>query len=314
MKKMSTRSWKIALEKIVRLKNSEAFWGYIFILPLVLGVLIFSLAPILFSFGMSFTSWDSMTKPLFIGFENYIKLFTDPEIKNEIFNTLYYTVGTVPATLILSVLLANTLNKKIPAKGLFRTIYFLPSVTMPVAIAIVWRWLLNSEYGLVNHILGFFGIEGPMWLGDSRFIMPAIILIVIWSQVGYNMIILLAGLQGISDSFYEAADIEGAGEFTKFIKTTVPLLSPTIFFLLTMMLMNAFKAFDIIYVFSGSGADMAQGPILNATRTMVYGIYERGFVFMNMGYASAEAVLLFLIIVFITALQFWSQKKWVYYD
>lgn len=301
-------------KKLRSLRGSERLHGYLFIAPTVLGVFVFSVCPIVFSFCMSFTDWDSLTAPIFVGLRNYEQMLRDPEIANEVRNTLFYTLGTVPLTLLLSLVLANALNKKIPGKGVFRTLYFLPVVTMPVAVAMVWRWLLNSEFGVVNQVLGFFGINGPMWLGDPKYVMTAIILVVVWSQVGYNMIILLAGLQGISDSYYEAADIEGASEFKKFTRITVPLLSPSIFFITITMLMNAFKAFDIIYVFSGSGKDMAQGPVLTATRTMVYGIFERGFVFMDMGYASAEAVFLFFIILGITAFQFIMQKKWVNYD
>lgn len=313
MKRQLTRAGRTG-GRIRSLRDSERLCGYLFIAPTVLGVLIFSICPILFSFAMSFTDWDSLTQPIFVALDNYRKMFSDPEIHNELRNTLIYTIGTVPLTLVFSLLLANALNKKIPGKGLFRTLYFLPVVTMPVAVAMVWRWLLNSEFGVVNQVLSWFGIDGPMWLGDPKYVMMAIILVVVWSQVGYNMIILLAGLQGISESYYEAADIEGASEWKKFFHITIPLLSPSIFFITITMLMNAFKAFDIIYVFSGSGKDMAQGPVLNATRTMVYGIYERGFVFMDMGYASAEAVFLFLIILAITAFQFIMQKKWVNYD
>lgn len=314
-----TKTWKKLRESRIgrvfhSLGNNEQVCGFVFIAPVVVGILIFSILPIIFSFAMSFTEWDSLTEPVFVGLRNYKEMFSDPEIGNELRNTLYYTIGTVPLTLILSLLLANVLNKKIPAKGLFRTLYFLPVVTMPVAVAMVWRWLLNSEFGVVNQLLGLFGIDAPMWLGDPRYIMPAIILVVVWSQVGYNMIILLAGLQGIPDSYYEAADLEGASEWTKFTRITIPLLSPSIFFISITMLMNAFKAFDIIYVFSGSGKDMAQGPVLEATRTMVYGIYERGFTFLDMGYASAEAVFLFVIILIITLFQFVMQKRWVYYD
>lgn len=294
--------------------NSECAWGYLFIAPLVLGVYFFSIGPILYSFGASFTNWDGLTKPVFIWLDNYKELFSNKEAIKEITNTLYYTVGTVPLCLILSILLANTLNKKVIGKSMFRTIYFLPSVTMPVAVAMVWRWLFNSDLGLINIFLGVFHLPQPMWLGDPHYIMPAIIIVSIWSQVGYNMIILLAGLQGISTTYYEAADIEGASERVKFSRITLPLLSPTIFFLLTMMLINAFKAFDIIYVFAGGASNFGQGPMLTATRTMVYGIFEKGFMFMKMGYASAEAVLLFLVILVITIIQFVFQGKWVHYE
>lgn len=263
---------------------------------------------------MSFTNWNSLSIPDFTGAANYLKLLKDANIGIELRNTLLYTLGTVPITLILAVLIANALNQRIPCRGLFRTAYFLPVVTMQVAVAMVWRWMLNSEFGIVNQALALFGITGPMWLGDTRFIMFAVIMVTVWNKLGYNTIILLAGLQGISDSYYEAADIEGASSWKKFTKITLPLLSPSIFFVAITLTMDALKAFDIIYVFTGSGADSSSSPMLKAIRTMVYGIYENGFINMKMGYACAEAVILFLIIMAITAFQFYMQKKWVYYD
>ena len=294
--------------RLKQIHDSEKFNGYLFIAPLVLGVLIFSILPILFAFAMSFTDWNSLCTL------NYSKLLQDPNLGIELRNTLLYTIGTVPVTLILAVLIANALNQKIPCQGLFRTIYFLPVVTMQVAVAMVWRWLLNSQFGVVNQVLAWFGIEGPMWLGDSNFIMIAVIIVTVWNKLGYNTIILLAGLQGISDSYYEAADIEGISAVKKFTKITLPLLSPSIFFVSITLTMDALKAFDIIYIFTGSGADSSSSPMLKAIRTMVYGIYENGFINMKMGYACAEAVILFCIIMAITALQFYMQKKWVYYD
>ena len=297
-----------------RLHDSEKFNAYLFITPLTIGVLVFSVIPILFAFAMSFTNWNSLSAPQFAGLANYLRLAGDANVTIELRNTFLYALGTVPVTLILSVLIANALNQKIPCRGLFRTVYFLPVVTMQVAVAMVWRWLLNSQFGIVNQALAFFGIQGPMWLGDTRFIMFAVILVTVWNKLGYNTIILLAGLQGISDSYYEAADLEGAGGWKKFTSITLPLLSPSIFFVSITLTMDALKAFDIIYVFTGSGADSSSSPMLKAIRTMVYGIYENGFINMKMGYACAEAVILFLIIMAITAFQFYMQKRWVYYD
>ena len=306
--------WGRIRYKAKQLHESEKFNAYLFIAPLTAGVLIFSIIPILFAFGMSFTNWNSLSIPDFTGAANYLKLLKDANIGIELRNTLLYTLGTVPITLILAVLIANALNQRIPCRGLFRTAFFLPVVTMQVAVAMVWRWMLNSEFGIVNQALALFGITGPMWLGDTRFIMFAVIMVTVWNKLGYNTIILLAGLQGISDSYYEAADIEGASSWKKFTKITLPLLSPSIFFVAITLTMDALKAFDIIYVFTGSGADSSSSPMLKAIRTMVYGIYENGFINMKMGYACAEAVILFLIIMAITAFQFYMQKKWVYYD
>ena len=294
--------------------NNEGIWGYLFIAPNALGVYFFSIGPILYSFYMSLTNWDNLTNPVFVGFKNFLELLTDKNFSRELFNTFYFTVGTVPLALIISILLANALNKKIPFVPGFRTIYFLPSVTMPVAVAIVWRWLFNSELGLVNMFLGILRLPEPHWLSDPKFIMLAIIIVGIWSTIGHNIVILLAGLQNIPSSYYEAADMEGAGETVKFLKITVPLLTPAVFFLLITMLINALKAFDVIYIFSGGASNYVQGPLMDSVRTIVYGIFENAFLYMQMGYASAKAVVLFIIIMAITVLQFVFQDRWVHYE
>lgn len=293
--------------------KSEWIWGYLFVAPIMIGIAVFAVGPLLYSFYMSVMDWNGLSDKIFIGFDNYKNVFSDKTIGREFINTLYYALGTIPLSLILSILLANILNQKLSGVSLYRTIFFLPSVTMPAAIAIVWKWLFNSKIGLVNMFLGLFHIPGIIWLGDTRYIMPAIIIVSIWGCIGYNMVILLAGLQGIPQSFYEASVIDGATKWNKLVKITLPMLTPSIFFLLTMSLMNAFKAFDVIYMFSGA-ANATQGPLLEATRTMVYGVYEKGFTFLRIGYASAEAVVLFAIILFVTALQFIFQKKWVHYE
>ncbi len=292
----------------------EAIWGFLFILPMISFIYFFSLGPIIYSFSSSFTEWDGITTPVFVGLGNYKALFANPEFWQEFLNTLTYTVGVVPISLLLSILLADALNRSFKGRDFFRTVFFLPSVTMPVAIAIVWKWLYNSDYGIINSILSVFGIQGPSWVGDPRFAMPSVVIVTIWRQVGYNMIILLAGLQGISSTYYEAASIEGASRFKQFTKITLPLLSPTIFFLSIIMLIDAFKAFDFIYIFSGGSQQTFRSPSLDALRTIVYGIFENGFKFLRMGYASAEAVVLFGIILIVTLIQFYFQKKWVHYD
>lgn len=300
------------INKKFKIKDSW-FWGYLFISPIALGIAIFSIRAIFYSFFTSLTEWDGLTPAIFTGFKNFAELFSDRQVGREFLNTMYYTVFTVPISLVLSLLLANALNQNIPGKTIYRVIYFLPSVTMPVAIAIVWQWLFNSKYGIVNQFIQIFGIKGPMWLGDVNYIMPAIIIVSVWSSIGYNMVILLAGLQGIPSVYYEAAEIDGANKWIRFIKITIPMLTPTIFFIFITSLINAFKAFDIIFMFAGANSN-TQGPLLEATRTMVFGVYEKGFTFLRMGYASAEAVLLFVIIAVVTALQFAFQKKWVHYE
>ena len=290
--------------------NTDNFWGYLFVSPLLILMLIFSVGPIFFAFYMSLTDWQLSGAGSFIGLENFKELFADEATWKELKNSLIYTVFKVPIGVAISLILAYFLNQKIPFRGLFRVIYFLPSITMTVAIGLVWRYLFNSQYGIVNAILAVFGIQGPYWMADPKWFFPAIILVAIWQGIGYDMVILLAGLQNVPGMYYEAAKMEGASSFQCFRKITVPLITPSLFFVIIMEFMNSLKVFDLIYIFINSSF----GPIENAARTMVYGIYQKAFVHSRMGYASAEAVILFVIILAVTLVQFWGERKWVHYD
>ena len=292
--------------------RKEWKWAYVFIAPMVLGTLIFGIIPIFFSIGLSLTNWDGLGEITFTGLDNFKKIFTDDKLQYEIRNTLVYTFTTVPITLFISLGVSSLLNKGLKLTGMFRVIYFLPNVVMPVAVAMVWRWLLNSKVGIVNIFLKAIGLPAPNWISDPDFILPSLIMISVWSGIGYNAIILLAGLQGISPELYEAAKLDGANGRQIFWRMTVPLLTPSLFFLSTMNIMNGMRVFDIVYTFIGK-ADQG-GPIVDASRTLVFGIYERAFSFMNMGEASAEAVILFIMIMIATVLQFKFQDKWVFYE
>ena len=292
--------------------RKEWKWAYVFIAPMVLGTLIFGIIPIFFSIGLSLTNWDGLGEITFTGLDNFKKIFTDDKLQYEIRNTLVYTFTTVPITLFISLGVSSLLNKGLKPTGMFRVIYFLPNVVMPVAVAMVWRWLLNSKVGIVNIFLKAIGLPAPNWISDPDFILPSLIMISVWSGIGYNAIILLAGLQGISPELYEAAKLDGANGRQIFWRMTVPLLTPSLFFLSTMNIMNGMRVFDIVYTFIGK-ADQG-GPIVDASRTLVFGIYERAFSFMNMGEASAEAVILFIMIMIVTVVQFKFQDKWVFYE
>ena len=292
--------------------RKEWKWAYVFIAPMVLGTLIFGIIPIFFSIGLSLTNWDGLGEITFTGLDNFKKIFTDDKLQYEIRNTLVYTFTTVPITLFISLGVSSLLNKGLKLTGMFRVIYFLPNVVMPVAVAMVWRWLLNSKVGIVNIFLKAIGLPAPNWISDPDFILPSLIMISVWSGIGYNAIILLAGLQGISPELYEAAKLDGANGRQIFCRMTVPLLTPSLFFLSTMNIMNGMRVFDIVYTFIGK-ADQG-GPIVDASRTLVFGIYERAFSFMNMGEASAEAVILFIMIMIVTVVQFKFQDKWVFYE
>ena len=292
--------------------RKEWKWAYLFIAPTVLGTLIFGIIPIFFSIGLSLANWDGLGEITFAGLDNFKKIFTDDKLQYEIRNTLVYTFTTVPITLLLSLGVSSLLNKGLKLTGMFRVIYFLPNVVMPVAVAMVWRWLLNSKVGIVNIFLKAIGLPAPNWISDPDFILPSLIMISVWSGIGYNAIILLAGLQGISPELYEAAKLDGANGRQIFWRMTVPLLTPSLFFLSTMNIMNGMRVFDIVYTFIGK-ADQG-GPIVDASRTLVFGIYERAFSFLNLGEASAEAVLLFVMIMVVTVIQFKFQDKWVFYE
>lgn len=292
--------------------KQEWFWAYVFIAPMVIGTLIFGIVPILYSAGLSLMKWDGLGEKTFNGLTNFVNLMKDEKFRYEIRNTLVYTIAVVPITLMLSLGVANLLNKGLQATGFFRVIYFLPNIVMPVAVAMVWRFLLNSKVGLVNVLLRVLHLPTPGWISDPKYIMASLVIISVWSGVGYNAIIMLAGLQGISPSLYESARLDGASSIRIFWKITFPLLSPTLFFLTTMSIMNSMRAFDIIYTFIGK-ADQG-GPIVDASRTVVFGIYDKAFKFLNMGGASAEAMILFFMIAVITVVQFKLQDKWVFYE
>ena len=294
-----------------RIFNRECLWAYAFIAPILIGVLVFQIGPIFYSFYLSFTDSTGMNVPSFIGLSNYTGLLKNQDVVNEIRNTLLYTVTTVPVTLIISIFVATLLNKGLRGTGFFRVLFFLPQVTMPVAIALTWQSLFLST-GVINQLLGAVGLGQPYWISDPAYILWAIIIVSIWGGIGYNTVILLAGLQAISPTLYEAADIDGASEMVKFRKITIPLISPSIFFLLTMSIIEALKVFDIAYIFSRES--VVGGSLLDRTRTLVYGIYRQGFHLNKMGLASAQSVFLFGIIVVVTIIQLRLQKKWVYYE
>lgn len=300
--------------KLSKLARKEAMWGYIFITPGTLGVIVFTLFPLLFSFVMSFTDWSMLSNPHFLGLKNYIELFQDETAGKEFRNTFIYAFGTAPIGVFISLVLATLMNTKIKGRSFYRVVYFLPYVSMPAAITIVWQWMLNSETGLVNAIISALGFEKIPFMSDPNWIMPVMIFISIWQMIGYNMIILLAGLQNIPQTYYEAARVDGAGPVKQFFKITIPIVSPTLFFLMIISFINSFKAFDVVYMIVGAHAITGGGPLADASRTVVYGIYERSFIELRMGYAAAEAVILFFIILALTFIQFKLQNKWVHYD
>jgi multiple sugar transport system permease protein len=286
----------------------EALEAYILILPTLIGLVVFTTGPILASLYFSFTQWNLLSAPKWRGLENYIELFTeDPLFWVTLRNTAYYVLGAVPTGTILALLLAIALNQKIKWLAIFRTIYFLPVVSSVVAISVLWSWLYQADFGLINQFLRQLGFQGVRWLSSPTWAMPAVIIMSIWHGLGYNIVIFIAGLQSIPQDYYEAARIDGASSWQQFLHITIPLISPVTFFVITLSLIGSFQVFEQAYV-------MTQGGPVNATKTMVYFLYQEGFMYFHMGYASTIAYVLFLVIVSFTLVQFWLQKHWVHYE
>lgn len=290
-------------------------WTFIliFLFPSLMGLLLFKLIPMIVSLAISFTNWD-MISPLtslspknFVGIRNFVKVFTDENSVNALLNTFKFIIGYLPIILCLSIFFASQLNKEIKGIRIFRSFFFIPVITSWVAVSIVWRWLLNGQSGLVNYILSLVGILGPTWLSDFFWAMPAIIMVTVWKDLGFVTIILLSGLQNISGEYYEAAELDGASSWRKLINITIPLLTPTLFFVIIISLINAFQLFDQVIILTNGGP-------AGTTSTMVVQIYNNAFKGSNMGFAAAQSWVLFVIILIVTLFQNKMQKRWVTYD
>ena len=256
---------------------------------------------------LSFTKWDILSPPTFNGFNNWADLLKDDLLWRAVLQTLYYAVASVTGATALSIALALALNQRLKTIGFYRTFFFLPAVTSLVAIAMVWRWIYNTEFGVLNAFLGSLGINPVNWLGDPVLAMPAVILMSIWRSAGFNTVLFLAGLQGVPQEYYEAAEIDGASKWDRFVHITLPLISPTTFFVVVNGLIGSWQVFDQVYILTRGG------PLLS-TVTVVYLIYSNGFEWYKTGYAAAMAYGLFLIIIALTAIQFRLQKRWVFYN
>lgn len=289
--------------------REDAIGGYLMVAPTVLGLGVFALWPIVQSLYLSFTSWGAFGKYQWTGLENYQRLLGDAEAWRAFLNTLLLAVGAVPGSIVLAVVIAALLNQRIRGVGVYRLIYFLPVVTMPAASAMIWKWLYNGDYGLINQALALVGIDGPRWLTTSATVIPALVVVAIWSGIGLNMVILLAGLQGIPSSLYEAAALDGAGRVATFVSITLPLLTPTIFLLLIINTISNLQLFELVYLMLGT-----DNPRIAEAQTAVYLFYQTGFAEGDKGYAATIIVVLFLLIMAFTALQFRLQKKWVHYE
>ena len=288
-------------------RSSDGRWALLFLGPTLLGLAVLSAGPILATLALSLTDWDLLTAPKFSGLDNYLQLISDHRFQVALRNTFFYTVVSVPLGLVIALGLAMALNTKVRGIAFIRTAYFLPVVTSTIAIALVWQWIYSANGGLLNEILGSFGIPTQKFLSDPTLALPAIIAMSIWQGLGINIIIFLAGLQGIPSDLLDAASVDGAGSWARFRNVTLPLLTPSIFFTTVLSLISGFQVFDQIYV-------LAKPKPTEFTITVVYFIYENGFKFFKMGYASAASWILFLIVALFTAIYFWSQNRWVHYQ
>lgn len=294
----------------------ELIKAFPFLLPSIIGMLIFCLIPILISIFLSLTDWDGLEKLTFngffekhfVGFDNYTTILGGSEFYSVLGNTCYYIILYIPIMLVLSIGIASLLNRGYKGTGIYRVIYYIPVLTSWVAGALIWKWVLSPQYGVVNNLLAYVGIQGPGWLQDEHWAMPAIALASVWKDMGFFGLIILSGLQTIDNSFYEAAGVDGAGKWKQFFKITLPLLTPSIFFVLVVALINSFQLFPQVMIMTKDA-----GPN-GATQVMVERIYKYGFRYFKMGYAAAFSWLLFIIIFILTSIQLRMQKGWVHYD
>ncbi len=291
-----------------RQQRYEERLAWLFVLPVVLGILIFQIYPTLFSLYASLTQWNLLTPPRWVGLDNYVDLFTtDRFFFQTMQNTGTYTLGVVVPAMIIALIFAILLNQEIRGKYLYRAIYFVPVIAPAVAVALLWQWLYEPNFGLINSALRFIGIQGPAWLGNTKWAMRAVIIESIWAGLGFNIVIYLSGLQSIGREYYEAAQIDGAGFLHQFFYITLPLLSPVTFFILVTGVIGTFQDFTVPYIMTGGGP-------AGATQLVVMYLYGLAFRLQNMGTASAVAYLVFLVIVALTALNFLLARRWVFYE
>ncbi|NHN33736.1 carbohydrate ABC transporter permease [Paenibacillus agricola] len=283
---------------------NDTMVAYYFLLPAIIGFAIFTAVPLVASLVISFYEWNTLSSPKFVGLGNFVKIFTEDQIFwIAMENTFWYAVGVVPFSIALGLAAALLLNQKIIGIAFWRTVYFLPVMTSTVAISLVWKWLYNPDVGLINVLLREIGIQNPpTWLTSTTWALPSIIIVTIWKTIGYNMVIFLAGLQNVPKELYEAAEIDGSSKWNMFWKITLPLLRPTTFFITVISIIHSFQVFGYALI-------MTEGGPGASTNTLVLYIYQQGFKYFNMGYASAIAWVLFIILLIVTMIQSYVNNR-----
>mgnify|MGYP000844358510 CR=1 FL=1 len=297
-------------KKTTNRKRSEFFWGWLFILPTMVGLIVLNIIPIFQTIYQSFFKTGAFGRGnIFVGLKNYERLVADSAVWQALLNTIKYAIVEVPFSIAIALVIAVLLNAKMRGRSVYRAIYFLPMVVAPAAVSMVWKWLFNTEFGLLNHIIESIGLKPISWLSDPKIAIYSLAVVGIWSVIGYNMVLFLAGLQEIPRDYYEAAQIDGANAIQQFFKITVPLISPTMFFVVVTRVISSLQIFDSIYMMISTSS-----PALKKTQSLVYLFYRYAFVENNKGYGSAIVVLLLLVIMIITVFQMVAQKKWVHYN
>jgi multiple sugar transport system permease protein len=301
------RSHRGDMETGLKPLGNERWWLLILLIPTLIGLIFGTLGSIVATTLISFTQWDNINPPIWVGLKNFIDLFTQPAFLLALRNTLVFTVLYVPGTVVASLLAALLLNRRIIGVSIFRTLYFLPSITSAVAVSLIFSWLYAKDNGLLNYIITSTGGQPVNWLGTQN-VMMSVIIANIWGAVGEGMVIFLAGLQAIPREYYEAATVDGAGDWSKFIHITLPLITPSIFFQTLITTVNGFQAFEYIYMLTRHGNGDSSIPVV------VFSIYRNGFRWFNLGGASAQALVLSAIIIVLMLVYFEAEKRWVVYD
>lgn len=288
-----------------RLAKSESMWGYILVAPTIIGLLVLNFYPFIDTLKLSFAKTLPFGLYKMQGIDNYVKMFSDPEFWKATWNTIYFCILTVPLGIFLALVVAIMLNAKIKGRTAFRAIFFLPMIVAPAAVAMVWKWMFNTEYGIINTIIG----HNVNWVTDPKIIMITCAIVAIWSAIGYDAVLLLSGLQNISKSYYEAASLDGATKLQQFFHITLPMVSPTLFVVMITRLMASLKVYDLIYMIVEES-----NPVINDAQSLMYLFYRESFVAGNKGLGSAIVIWTVLLIGIVTIVQFWGQKKWVNYE
>ena len=293
------------MKKTSKLALDGYVWGYLMVAPTIIGLIVLNIVPFFQTIYMSFSKSKAFGAYQFCGLENYVEMFKSPEFWKATWNSIYFCILTVPIGVFLALLVAVLLNAKIKGKTAFRAIYFLPMVVAPAAVAMVWKWIFNTEYGILNSLLG----NNIRWLTDPKIVLITCAIVAIWSAIGYDAVLLLSGIQNISRTLYEAADLDGASKVQQFFHITLPMVSPTLFVVLIMRLMSSLKVYDLFYMMVEQS-----NPALTSAQSLMYLFYRESFVAGNKGYASAIVIWTVLLIGIVTVFQFIGQKKWVNYE